>query len=243
MHGVRGTDSTRSPIGTPRCGGDCGESTPTITRDRPRPPATASDRPRPLAIARNRQRSPATASERPQPLANARDHTGAGSAARPLRPVTVAAQTLSQHARLRRRFLTRWDFAVLDTEDKGKGLFAQHAIPEGAYLFDYEGETLDLPAYQSRYPDKVSDYAVGVKMPSGVMRFLDAANPRKSGLARFMNHDRRHANVRRATALLARHPAPLAPPAPTCTACTTCAACTACTACAALHRLHRLLCR
>jgi hypothetical protein len=104
--------------------------------------------------------------------------------------------------RLRReRFLTRWDFAVLDTEDKGKGLFAQHAIPEGAYLFDYEGETLDLPAYQARYPDKVSDYAVGVKMPSGVMRFLDAANPRKSGLARFMNHDRRHANVKRSTKL------------------------------------------
>ena len=35
----------------------------------------------------------------------------------------------------------------------------------------------DLPAYQSRYPDKVSDYAVGVKMPSGVMRFMDAADP------------------------------------------------------------------
>ena len=114
---------------------------------------------------------------------------------------------------MRRRFLSRWDVAVLDTEDKGKGLFAQHAIPEGAYLFDYEGEPLDLPAYQSRYPDKVSDYAVGIKMPSGVINFMDAADPRKSGLARFMNHDRRRANVRRATTL-GGHPAPPAPPAP-----------------------------
>jgi SET domain-containing protein len=114
---------------------------------------------------------------------------------------------------VRRRFLSRWDVAVLDTEDKGKGLFAQHAIPEGAYLFDYEGEPLDLPAYQSRYPDKVSDYAVGIKMPSGVINFMDAADPRKSGLARFMNHDRRRANVRRATTL-GGHPAPPAPPAP-----------------------------
>ena len=102
---------------------------------------------------------------------------------------------------MRRRFLSRWDFAVLDTEHKGKGLFAQHDIPEGAYLFDYEGETLDLPAYESRYPDKVSDYAVGIKMPNGAMQFKDAADPRKSGLARFMNHDFRRANVRRATAL------------------------------------------
>ena len=100
-----------------------------------------------------------------------------------------------------RRFLSRWDFAVLDTEHKGKGLFAQHDIPEGAYLFDYEGETLDLPAYESRYPDKVSDYAVGIKMPNGAMQFKDAADPCKSGLARFMNHDFRRANVRRATAL------------------------------------------
>ena len=84
---------------------------------------------------------------------------------------------------MRRRFLSRWDFAVLDTEHKGKGLFAQHDIPEGAYLFDYEGETLDLPAYESRYPDKVSDYAVGIKMPNGAMQFKDAADPRKSGLA------------------------------------------------------------
>lgn len=104
--------------------------------------------------------------------------------------------------RLRReRFLSRWDLAVLDTKDKGKGLFAQHAIPAGAYLFDYEGEALDLPAYQSRYPDKVSDYALGIKMPSGEMRFMDAADPHKSGLARFMNHDRHNANVRRATKL------------------------------------------
>ena len=102
---------------------------------------------------------------------------------------------------MRRRFLSRWDFAVLDTEHKGKGLFAQHDIPEGAYLFDYEGETLDLPAYESRYPDKVSDYAVGIKMPNGAMQFKDAADPFKSGLARFMNHDFRRANVRRATAL------------------------------------------
>jgi hypothetical protein len=102
---------------------------------------------------------------------------------------------------MHRRFLSRWDFAVLETEHKGKGLFAQHDIPEGAYLFDYEGETLDLPAYESRYPDKVSDYAVGIKMPNGALQFKDAADPHKSGLARFMNHDFRSANVRRTTAL------------------------------------------
>lgn len=100
-----------------------------------------------------------------------------------------------------RRFLSRWNLAVLDTDEKGKGLFAQRDIPAGAYLFDYEGEALDLPDYQTRYPDKVSDYAVGIKMPDGRMRFMDAVDPRKSGLARFMNHDRSRANVRRATKL------------------------------------------
>ena len=41
-----GTDSTRSPIGTPRCGGDCGES-----ECHPRPLATTHDRPRPPTAA------------------------------------------------------------------------------------------------------------------------------------------------------------------------------------------------
>ena len=162
--------------------------------------------------------------------------------------------------RLRReRFLSRWDLAVLDTEGKGKGLFAQHAIPAGAYLFDYEGETLDLPAYQSRYPDKVSDYAVGVKMPSGVMRFMDAADPRKSGLARFMNHDRRRANVRRQSSWpprIALHRlAPTARPAPParsyttlhhpCTACAPTPPCTppSRTSPRAPHPVHRTGCQ
>lgn len=123
------------------------------------------------------------------------------------RVFSIANKYPKLRRRLRReRLLMRRNLAVLDTEEKGKGLFAQQSIPGGTYLFDYEGEELDLPAYQSRYPDRVSDYAVGIKMPDGGIKFVDAADERKSGLARFINHSRRRANVRRATKLDGEHP-------------------------------------
>ena len=84
--------------------------------------------------------------------------------------------------------------------NKGDGLFAVDTIPANTYLFDYDGELLSKAEYDRRYPSRVSDYAVGIKAPNELM-FIDACDPSKSGLARFMNHDHRRPNVGRRTVL------------------------------------------
>ena len=99
----------------------------------------------------------------------------------------------------RERLMTRLTVMVSGTTWKGKGLFAQKAIPGGTYLFDYEGEQLDKSSYDARYPDRVSDYAVGIRKSDGTISFVDAANEQLSGLARFMNHDGERPNVARKT--------------------------------------------
>lgn len=116
-------------------------------------------------------------------------------------PVLARAKRFNDIRRRKRRerLMARMAVIVLGTKKKGKGLFAQRPIPAGAYLFDYEGERLDKAGYNARYPDRVSDYAVGIKSSDGAISFVDAANPLKSGLARFMNHDGDRPNVARKT--------------------------------------------
>jgi hypothetical protein len=94
---------------------------------------------------------------------------------------------------------------VLPTKLKGMGLFASAAIPRGSFLFDYEGEHIREAEYRHRYPDRVSDYAVGVKK-NGVITFIDAADPDLSGIARFMNHSAARPNVKMEVDLLAEPP-------------------------------------
>ena len=116
-------------------------------------------------------------------------------------PVLARAKIFNDIRRRKRRerLMSRMAVIVLGTKQKGRGLFAQRPIEAGHYLFDYEGEQLDRSGYNARYPDKVSDYAVGIKKSDGTISFVDAANERKSGLARFMNHDGERPNVARKT--------------------------------------------
>eukprot|EP00316_Scyphosphaera_apsteinii_P012988 CAMPEP_0119308764 /NCGR_PEP_ID=MMETSP1333-20130426/12752_1 /TAXON_ID=418940 /ORGANISM="Scyphosphaera apsteinii, Strain RCC1455" /LENGTH=227 /DNA_ID=CAMNT_0007312609 /DNA_START=18 /DNA_END=701 /DNA_ORIENTATION=+ len=118
----------------------------------------------------------------------------------PVDPVIVSAERYPSKTRRtrRERLLARLAFAIGATEGKGLGLFAKKSLPAGEYLFDYEGEKLDYAAYHARYPDGVSDYAVGIRGRDGGMMFVDAAHP-SSGLGRFINHSSRHANVARRT--------------------------------------------
>jgi len=129
--------------------------------------------------------------------------SGGSQAAAPVDPVIARAK---RHADIRRRkrreaLMNRMAVIVMETKSMGRGLFAQRALPAGEYLFDYEGETLDLAAYKARYSDGVSDYAVGIKARDGTMSFVDGNNELKSGLARFLNHDDRAPNVARRTLL------------------------------------------
>ena len=87
-------------------------------------------------------------------------------------------------------------FAVLETDDgRGMGLFvAGQAIEAGTYLFDYAGKLIEQWEYDELYPrahasGPFADYAVGILMDDGRSVYVDAADPRESNLARFMNHD------------------------------------------------------
>jgi hypothetical protein len=95
---------------------------------------------------------------------------------------------------------------VLPTLLKGDGLFSRAPIPRGSFLFDYEGERIDQAEYQRRYPDRVSDYAVGVKKMNGIVTFIDGVDPAISGLARYMNHSAARPNVKMHTDVVADPP-------------------------------------
>jgi len=113
-----------------------------------------------------------------------------------------SAATLPEGTRLRReRLLARLSLFVQPTPLKGNGLFARTRLNAGAYIFDYEGELLDLVEYHQRYPGGVSDYTIGIKLRDGQMRFIDGADPLRSGLARFINHSSKQPNVKRCTVL------------------------------------------
>jgi SET domain-containing protein len=97
------------------------------------------------------------------------------------------------------------NFEVLPTELKGNGLFSRAQIRRGTFLFDYEGERIDEAEYRRRYPDRVSDYAVGIKK-NGIITFIDGADPAVSGLPRYMNHSAEYPNVKMQVDLVAEPP-------------------------------------
>lgn len=92
----------------------------------------------------------------------------------------------------------KWDsgenrLEVRCTPRKGKGLFALQPIEKGTYIFDYEGELLTEAEYQERYaPGEVQEYCAQISLNC----YVDARDPDKSGLARYMNHSSRP-NVRK----------------------------------------------
>jgi len=90
-------------------------------------------------------------------------------------------------------------FAVSDAGGKGLGLFAMQRVPKGTYLFDYTGDLLTQTEYDVRYPDKVSDYTCGLRLPTGQMQFIDGRDMTLGAPARFMNHDGERPNVGRRT--------------------------------------------
>jgi hypothetical protein len=90
-------------------------------------------------------------------------------------------------------------FAVGDAGAKGQGLFVMRSIKKGTFLFDYTGEHLSQMEYNVRYPDSVSDYTVGLRLPNGGMNFIDGRHEVLGAPARFMNHDGRSPNVGRRT--------------------------------------------
>ena len=73
----------------------------------------------------------------------------------------------------------------------GQGLFATADIPKGTYLFDYEGETLSESEMFGRYPDAQGRYVACI----GEASYIDGVNEERSGLARWINHSQRRANV------------------------------------------------
>jgi len=90
-------------------------------------------------------------------------------------------------------------FAVAEAGAKGLGLFAMQRVPKGSYLFDYTGELLSQTEYDVRYPNSVSDYTAGLRLPSGQMHFIDGRDEVLGAPGRFMNHDGGRPNVGRRT--------------------------------------------
>ncbi len=83
-------------------------------------------------------------------------------------------------------------FSVGDAGAKGKGLFAEGDIDEGAYLFQYGGERLSLDEYVARFPAGDGRYVASIHWNL----YIDG-EPDGSGVARWMNHaDTGVANVR-----------------------------------------------
>ena len=73
---------------------------------------------------------------------------------------------------------------VQDAGGRGRGLFATEFIADGSYLMDYRGDVITLGQFLQRYPSFVGTYVFEV----GPETFIDAADPKKSNIARFMNH-------------------------------------------------------
>lgn len=79
--------------------------------------------------------------------------------------------------------------------DKGLGLFALCPLTKGTYLFDFEGEVLSEKELHDRYDQGgavlvTTDYVSKLTGPWGVEDpiYVDARDPTRSNLARYMNH-------------------------------------------------------
>ena len=63
------------------------------------------------------------------------------------------------------------------------GVFAKQQIESNTEIGKYEGEVLDKQAYLSRYPEENPDYTLKTDYDT----FIDAQDPRKAGITRWMN--------------------------------------------------------
>eukprot|EP00629_Pelagomonadales_sp_RCC1024_P009623 CAMPEP_0119268286 /NCGR_PEP_ID=MMETSP1329-20130426/6118_1 /TAXON_ID=114041 /ORGANISM="Genus nov. species nov., Strain RCC1024" /LENGTH=204 /DNA_ID=CAMNT_0007268249 /DNA_START=161 /DNA_END=771 /DNA_ORIENTATION=+ len=84
------------------------------------------------------------------------------------------------------------DVEVRDAPGKGEGLFAARDIRRGTFVMDYLGEELDADAVNARYPNLLdARYLLGLRGPWGLEEtYVDAANPARSNLGRYINHAR-----------------------------------------------------
>lgn len=95
--------------------------------------------------------------------------------------------------------LERCLLEVRDTGDstRGYGLFSREALRTGTWLGNYEGEELTYKQYTARYPLGNSSYTflISDQAQRRDRRFVDAQDPGKSNLMRFINHSKSAANV------------------------------------------------
>lgn len=71
---------------------------------------------------------------------------------------------------------------------RGQGLFTARDLDAGTFLFDYEGEVILEKSAEGVRRTLLSDYSVGVVNTAGVSFIVDAMDPERSNLARYMNH-------------------------------------------------------
>eukprot|EP00965_Chrysotila_dentata_P256529 6212570-Pleurochrysis_carterae.AAC.4 len=84
------------------------------------------------------------------------------------------------------------NFKVKASPGKGNGLYAASPIAKGTFIFDYRGEVLKgLDELFARYADGGGAYVACIN----ANLYIDGADPKKSNLARYMNHARKDPNV------------------------------------------------
>ena len=69
------------------------------------------------------------------------------------------------------------------SRDARYGVFATKRLNKGSVVATYRGEAIDAAEYAVRYPDDRPRYVLGL----GRGRYLDASDPRRAGVARFIN--------------------------------------------------------
>ena len=133
-------------------------------------------------------------------------------------PGTLAAAALAYRAKPALALtpsLTLDDVSIKEAPGKGEGLFARRRIQKGEFVMvrgrrprlvfrgqrfhprlmstqDYLGEEMDDDAVNERYRDLIeARYLLGLRGPLGLdQTWIDAVNPQKSNLGRYINHGR-----------------------------------------------------
>ena len=72
-------------------------------------------------------------------------------------------------------------------EGRGLGLYTRVPLEASAFLFDYTGVTIPMSDYAEHY-DCLSDYILSIENAAGYRFVIDAADPERSSIARYMNH-------------------------------------------------------
>jgi SET domain-containing protein len=88
------------------------------------------------------------------------------------------------------------DYTIKEAGHKGLGLFTLKNITNGTFVGCYEGELLTAKDYMKRYPKGDSVYTF--QLNEGQRRdilYLDARDPEKSNLMRYINHDKYSPNL------------------------------------------------